>query len=80
MEKEKAAARRSWPIRVYRLGEEPGNDLSGSTTAEQRLLMMWPLTLDAWALAGLPMPTYTRGETPVSLRLPAATGVTGQRS
>lgn len=68
MEKEKASERRSWPVRVYRLGEEPRDDLSGSTSAEQRLAMVWELTLDAWALAGLPISTYARHETPVSVR------------
>ncbi len=56
-------------MRVFRLGEEPGDDLSGTTTAEQRLAMVWPLTLEAWALAELPMPTYARHETPISFRL-----------
>jgi len=41
-------------------------------TAEQRLLMMWPLTLDAWALAGLQLPTYARHETPISFRVHGA--------
>jgi hypothetical protein len=59
------ATRASWPIRRYRLGEEPGDDLSASTTAEERLAMVWPLTLDAWAMAGKALPTYTRGETPI---------------
>ena len=60
-------------MRVFRLGEEPGDDLSGSTTAEQRLAMVWPLTLEAWALAGLPIPTYARHETPISFRLLGST-------
>jgi hypothetical protein len=72
--KEKALDRRSWPVRVFRLGEEPRDDLSGSTTAEQRLAMVWPLTLEAWALAGLPIPTYARHETPISSRFVDPTG------
>ena len=63
-----AAARRSWPVRVYRLGAEPGDDLGPTTTAEARLAMMWPLALEAWTLAARPVPTYSRAETPVSLR------------
>ena len=63
-----AAARRSWPVRVYRLGAEPGDDLGPTTTAEARLAMMWPLALEAWTLAARPVPTYARAETPVSLR------------
>ena len=72
MEKEKGTVRRSWPVRVFKLGEEPSDDLSGSTTAEQRLAMVWSLTLEAWALAGLPMPTYARHEAPISFRLHGA--------
>jgi hypothetical protein len=53
---------------VYRLGAEPGDDLSGTTTAEERLAMMWPLALEAWTLAGLSVPGYARHETPVARR------------
>ena len=60
--------RADWPVRRFSLGAEPGDDLSGSTTAEERLAMLWPLTLEAWALAGLPIPSYTRAAAPVSRR------------
>ncbi len=30
--------------------------------------MMWPLALEAWALSGREVPTYSRSNTPVSLR------------
>jgi hypothetical protein len=63
----RAAARRSWPIRVFRLGEEPADDLSAVTTAAERLAMMWPLALDAWAAAGRPLPDYPRGQTPIRI-------------
>lgn len=61
-------ARGCWPVRQYRLGEEPGDDLSATTTPEERLAMMWPLTLEAWELSGQPVPSYQRHETPVSVR------------
>ena len=61
----RALARRSWPVRKYRLGAEPGDDLSAFTTPEDRLAMMWPLALEAWELTGKPLPTYLRDETPV---------------
>lgn len=67
------ALRRSWPVRVYRLGHEPGDDLTASTTPEERLAMMWPLALDAWATAGRPLPTYTRDEMPVRVLRPGRT-------
>jgi len=62
---DRVAARRSWPIRKHRLGEEPSDDLSDSTTAEERLQMMWQLAMDAWSLTGTPIPDYARNETPV---------------
>jgi len=62
---ERAAERRNWPIRKYRLGEEPSEDLRESTTAEERLQMMWQLAVDAWSLTGRPIPDYRRSEAPV---------------
>lgn len=64
----KARDRSSWPVRAYRLGSEPADDLSAVTTAEERLAMMWPLALEAWELTGRPLPRYTRRETPISRR------------
>jgi hypothetical protein len=64
----RAAARGSTPIRVYRLGDAPGDDLTDETTAVQRLEMMWPLALEAWALTGQRLPVYGRGQTPVTRR------------
>jgi hypothetical protein len=63
----RAAAPDQWPIRVFRLGEEPSEDLSATTTAAQRLAMMWPLTLDAWAAAGRPIPDYPRHQAPIHI-------------
>jgi len=57
--------RSRWPVRKFALGSEPGDDLSAETTAEGRLEMVWDLTLEAWHLAGLPLPTYARHEAPV---------------
>jgi hypothetical protein len=71
----RAIRRRSWPVRRYRLGSEPSDDLSDITTAEERLAMMWPLALEAWSLAGLPLPDYSRDQTPIRrLRRPEADG------
>lgn len=65
--RERALARQNWPVRRYRLGEEPGDDLSATTTLEQRITMVWQLTQDAWASAGKPVPIYTRAETPIRI-------------
>lgn len=72
-----ASLRADWPVRVYRLGAEPGDDLSAFTSAEERLAMMWPLALEAWDLSGRAVPRYPRGEAPVSLR-PARPGGTAR--
>ncbi len=60
--------RASWPVRVYRLGGEPPDDLSATTTPEQRLAMMEALTLEAFALSGQPPAVYSRAQTPVAVR------------
>ena len=52
------------PIRVFRLGEEPGDDLSDCTTPEERIAMMWPLAVDAWTSAGRRLPGYSRDRKP----------------
>jgi hypothetical protein len=57
-------ARRSWPVRRFELGSEPDENLSASTTAEERLAMMWELSRQAWALSGRPSPAYDRSEAP----------------
>lgn len=62
---ERRQSRAAWPVRKYRLGEEPVATLIASTTAEERLRMMWPLACDAWAAAGRPIPDYERSQTPV---------------
>jgi hypothetical protein len=61
---ERAAQRANWPIRRFRLGEEPEDDLLSSTTPEQRVAMVWSLTLDAWASAGREIPAYDRSNIP----------------
>lgn len=66
----RAAARRSWPVRIYRLAEQPSNDLTSTTTPLQRLEMMWPLALEAWSLSGRPMPEYDRRSSPVRIVRP----------
>ena len=65
------AARAQWPVRKFRLAEEPGPDLSATTTASERLAMMWPLARDAWTLAGRAIPDYPRDRMPVRVVRPA---------
>lgn len=56
--------RETMPVRVYQLGNEPGNDLSGQTTAAERLRMVAELSERFWALTGSPIPSYSRAEMP----------------
>jgi len=64
-------------VRRYVLGAEPGDNISVSTTAEQRLAMMWPLAVEAWRLSGRPLPDYPRSLAPLRLiRLPRPPGDT----
>ena len=64
------AARSSWPVRKYRLGEEPGPDLSSTTTSNERLAMMWPLAREAWTMSGHAIPDYPRDRMPVRIVRP----------
>jgi len=64
-ERVRAARRRAWPVRKYRLGFEPSDNLSDSTTPVERLEMMWPLALEAWSLTGAPLPDYPRSQAPI---------------
>ena len=61
----RARARSSWPVRRFKLGEEPEDDLSETTTPEERLAMMWPLAVQAWTLSGRSLPTYDRSSIPI---------------
>lgn len=63
----RASTRSSWPVRVVPLRHRPDDDLSATTTAEERLAMMWPLALDAWGTMGWPVPAYSRDQAPVRL-------------
>ncbi len=67
----RAAARGSWQIRRFDLGQEPGDDLSAWTTGAERIGMMWPLARDAWSFAGCSIPDYPREETPIRVIRPA---------
>jgi hypothetical protein len=53
------------------LGEEPGDDLSATTTPEQRLEMVDILSERMWALAGVPRPNIRRADLPGRICRPA---------
>jgi hypothetical protein len=54
-------------VRIFPLGQEPGDDLSASTTATERLAMLWALSQEAWAFTGSAIPGYARHETPIKI-------------
>ena len=54
-------------VRKYRLGEEPSDDISDSTTVDERFAMVWVLSERMWSWAGRPFPTYERAQMPVRL-------------
>ena len=56
------------PVRVFRLGEEPSDDLSDSTTAEERFDMV--AMLSERMLEFSPTPPNTRGEITVRVIRP----------
>lgn len=61
---ERRRVRSRWPIRRFDLGQEPSDDLRGYTDASERLAMVWPLTVAAWATAGRDIPDYRREDAP----------------
>jgi hypothetical protein len=61
------AERAQWPVAKFSLGDEPSDDLSESTTASERIAMMWPLAESAWKVAGRSLPTYDRRSIPARL-------------
>lgn len=67
------------PCSGYKLGEEPGEDLSATTTAAERIAMVWQLTLDAWALTGRPWPDCPRTAAPGRVVRPASAAGIKQR-
>jgi len=64
------AARAQWPVRRFRLGDEPPDDLSDVTTAAERIAMMWALAEEAWKVAGRSVPAYDRRSMPARLFRP----------
>lgn len=45
---ERRAARAKWPVRKLVRGEEPEDESLATTTAAERIGMMWRLSINAW--------------------------------
>jgi hypothetical protein len=64
---ERRHLRERWPVRIYLLGEEPPDDLSGTTTPEERVAMVALLSRRAWELSGRPLPQHPRSSIPITV-------------
>ena len=62
----RAKRRANWPIERRSL-HDPEPSLLHTTTAAERLAMMWPLAVEAWAMAGKPIPDFKWPEAPVRI-------------
>lgn len=63
-------ARASWPVRRFDLGAEPPEDLS-HLTPDERIALVWPLTVRAWRLSGRELPDVPRSHWPGRMIRPA---------
>jgi len=61
---ERRRARANWPIRRVALRDETLTDARDASTVDERLALVWFLTLRQWEFAGLPLPTYARAAMP----------------
>ena len=51
--------------RILRLDERVEDDLSDSTTVEERIAMVALLSKRMWEITGRALPSYTRSEMPI---------------
>lgn len=55
---------------VYRLGQEPLDDLTATTTVAERVELVARLSRRAWELTGKPWPSLPRAEWPLKIVRP----------
>jgi hypothetical protein len=53
--------------RVFRLGEEPRDDLSATMTSAERVELLRELSERAWRLSGRSVPEYSRARIPIKV-------------
>ncbi len=58
------------PVRIFRLGEEPADDLSATTTPSQRFEMVIALSARMFELGARPLQSYPRNEMPIRVLRP----------
>jgi len=64
---ERARRRAAWPSALSTLEDQADAAIVRHGTAEERIAMVWRVTLDAWAISGRPLPRYTRAQMPVRI-------------
>ena len=62
--------RATMPVRFFRLGEEPSDDLSATTTPAQRVEMVIALSARMLELGVRPPQSYARSEMPIRVLRP----------
>ena len=56
-----------WPVRVFHLGDEPRDDMTATSTAEERIALVWTLSERAWELTGRGDVRLRRADLPVRI-------------
>ena len=64
---ERRLLRDPWPVRIYRLGQEPLDDLAASSTPAERLCMVDVLSRRSWELSGRPLPQHSRASLSITV-------------
>jgi hypothetical protein len=62
----RALERANWPSRLFKLGEEPEDD-DPTLTPDQRVALVWGLTVDSWLAKHRSLPTFDRSSMPTRL-------------
>jgi hypothetical protein len=65
--KQPSPPRATWIAQAYHLADAPGDDLSATTTAAERLEMVAILSARMWELTGKSAPLYSRETVPVQV-------------
>ena len=64
---DRSLSRSTMPVRRFRLGEEPADDITATTSASERVEMVVALSRRMLELTGVPVPAYSRDQMPVKV-------------
>ena len=65
--RDRSLSRSTMPVRRFRLGEEPADDITATTSASERVEMVVALSRRMLELTGVPVAAYSRDQMPVSI-------------